>query len=69
MTTATTLIDTSARTTSIAHGTYTAALHADLVALADDHVDTGATVDYWGTTELGGDFPRFAVWRVHLTRE
>lgn len=62
------LIHASYSQTEVANGDWTEGIHAAFLALADDHVDCGDYVDYWGTTEVGGDFPRDAEWRVYLHR-
>ena len=65
---AATAIVTSARTNSIVSLPYEQATVAELEAFAEDSAEVNGVVELWGSTELGGDFPRRAEWRVHLTR-
>ena len=57
---ATKLIARSISHNEIAHDKYDASTAAELAALAEDSVENGAVIEYWGWDDDGAE------WRVHL---
>ena len=57
---ATKLIARSISHNEIAHGKWDAETAAELEALAEDSVENGAVIEYWGSDDEGAE------WRVHL---
>ena len=54
------LIKRSISHNEIAHGKWDAETAAELASLAEDSVENGAVIEYWGTDDDGAE------WRVHL---
>ena len=48
----------------IVHADYSPELAADLAAAADDWMENGPVVEYWGVDDAGSG----SAWRVHLDR-
>ena len=57
---ATKLIARSISHNEIAHAKFDAETAAELASLAEDSVENGAVIEYWGTDDDGDE------WRVHL---